>query len=81
MESMTMRVLAYLFVRYLDQETVKCPFQSSSQAVTCYYQSNHSKVKPVSFKRLSQGHNKRTCPLIFTLSLFMLNVEQENYEY
>jgi len=30
--------------RYLDQETAKWPFQSSSQAATCYYQSNHSLV-------------------------------------
>jgi len=25
--------------RYLDQETAKWPFRSSSQAATCYYQS------------------------------------------
>jgi len=29
---------------YLDQETVKGSLRSSSQAATCYYQSNHSKV-------------------------------------
>jgi len=33
--------------RYLDQETAKGPFRSSSQAATCYYLSiNHSKVVP-----------------------------------
>jgi len=37
-------LLVYLS-RYLDQETVKGPFQSSSQAVTCHYLFNHSKVK------------------------------------
>jgi len=28
----------------LGQETAKWPMRSSSQAATCYYQSNHSKV-------------------------------------
>jgi len=34
-----------LFVKvvYLDQETAKWPFWYSSQAATCYYQSNHSR--------------------------------------
>jgi len=31
--------------RYLDHETTKWRFRSSSQAATCYYQSNHSKVE------------------------------------
>jgi len=31
--------------RYLGQETAKVPYRSSSQAATCYYQSNHSKVE------------------------------------
>jgi len=44
--------LRYSFIckgtyRYLEQETVKGPFRSSSQAVTCYYQSNHSKVEAI----------------------------------
>jgi len=29
---------------YLDQETTKSRFRSSSQAATCSYQSNHLKV-------------------------------------
>jgi len=33
--------------RYLDQETAKGPFRSSSQDATCYYQSNHSKVEAI----------------------------------
>jgi len=33
--------------RYLDQETPKWPFWSSSQAATCYYQSHHSKVAAI----------------------------------
>jgi len=36
--------LTHLFVKvhtYLDQETAKEPFWSSSQADNCYYHSNH----------------------------------------
>jgi len=47
--------------RYLDQETAKCPFWSSSQAATCYYQSNHSNVEAIPLSALAQGHNMRTC--------------------
>jgi len=56
----------HLFVK------LSCSFQSSNQADTCYYQSNHSKVERPS--RIAQGHNKRTCRSIFKLSLFMLNI-------
>jgi len=35
-----------LFIyRGLDQETAKGPFRSSSQAATCYYQTNHLNVE------------------------------------
>jgi len=37
---------------YLDQETAKWPFLSSSQATTCYYQSSHSKVEAISLRAL-----------------------------
>jgi len=51
----------YLFIylsRYLDQKTAKWPFRSSSRVATCYYQSNHSKVKAINpVKCLAQGHN------------------------
>jgi len=40
-----------LFIE-VDQETAKKPFWSSSQASTCYYQSNHSKVKVISLSAL-----------------------------
>jgi len=43
----------------------------SSQAVTCFYQSNYSKGRGNPVKCLDQGHNKRTCRLIFTLSPFL----------
>jgi len=39
------RYLLIYLSRFLDKDTVKLPFRSSSQAATCYYQSNHSKVK------------------------------------
>jgi len=38
----------------LDQETAKGPFRSSSQAATCYYQSNYSKVEPIPLSALSK---------------------------
>jgi len=38
------QVLIYLS-RFLDQDTAKWPFRSSSQAATCYYQSSQSKVE------------------------------------
>jgi len=38
--------------RYLDQETEKEPSRSSSQAATCYNQSNHSKVEAIPLSTL-----------------------------
>jgi len=43
---MLVKVLIYLS-RYLNQKTAKGLFRSSSQVATCYYQSNHSKVKAI----------------------------------
>jgi len=40
-------ILAHLFVKYPDQETTTVPFRFSSQAATCCYQSNHSKVEAI----------------------------------
>jgi len=39
---------ARFFAICLGQETAKLLFRSSSQAVTCYYQSNHSKLEAIS---------------------------------
>jgi len=39
---------------YLDQETTKWPFRSSSQAATCYYQTNHSKIEAI-FSSIARG--------------------------
>jgi len=38
--------------RYLDPETTKGHFRSSSQAATFYYQSNHSKVEAIQLSTL-----------------------------
>jgi len=42
----------HLLSRYLDQETAKGSFRSSSQAATCYFQSNHSKVEVITLSAL-----------------------------
>jgi len=44
----------FYFSRYLDKETANRPFQSSSQAATCYYQSNHSKVETFPLSDLAE---------------------------
>jgi len=74
--------LIYL-TRYLDQEIAKWPLQSSSQAATRYYQSNHSKVEAILLSALLKD---KTCTLAglspqSTLTLKMLNVKQESCEY
>jgi len=66
-------ILVYLS-RPIDQETAKWSFRSSSQAATCYYMSNYSKVGAIPFKCFVQGHNKRTCWPISTLTV--LNAER-----
>jgi len=38
--------------RYLDQETAMGHFRSSSQAATCYFKSNHSKVEAIPLSAL-----------------------------
>jgi len=43
---LTWYLLIYLS-RCLDQKTAKWTFQFSSQATTCFYQSNHSKVEAI----------------------------------
>jgi len=49
---MGLGLCTHLFVKYLDQETAKEPFRSSSQAATCYYQANHSKVEAIPLSAL-----------------------------
>jgi len=63
-------VLAHLFVKLLRPGgTVKGPFWSSSQAATCYYQSNHLKVEVIPFKYHAQGTTSELDSIVFTLSL------------
>jgi len=38
--------------KYLDQETAKRPFRSSSRAATYYYQSNHLKIEAIPLNAL-----------------------------
>jgi len=38
--------------------SAKVPFLFSSQAATCYYQSNHSKVEAIPFKALLNTHKE-----------------------
>jgi len=43
---------------YLNQETAKGPFRFSSEAVTCYYESNHAKAEAVSLSALPKDATK-----------------------
>jgi len=45
-------VFIYYLSMYRDQETAKESFRSSSQAATCYYQFNHSKVETIPLNAL-----------------------------
>jgi len=76
-----MKGLVYLS-RYLDQlETAKGPFQSSSQAATCYYQSNHSKVEAIPLSVLPKDTTSKLAGLSSHYPFFMLNVKQESCKY
>jgi len=68
----TFLILIYLS-SYLNQETAMGPFRSSSQAVNCYYQSNHSKVEAISL----------SCELAVLSSHYPFNAEsqQRSCEY
>jgi len=74
------KVLIYLS-RYLDEETVKRPFRSSSQAATCYCRFNHSKVEQISLIALLKD-TKVNLPACYSYyPLFMLDVKQGSCEY
>jgi len=71
-----LRYTHLLFVKV--QETAKGTFRSSSQAATCYYQSNHSKVQAIPLSTLPKGTTiKRTSRPIFTLSIFYAERQAE----
>jgi len=59
-------------LRYLNQETGKWPFRSSSQAATCYYQSNHSKVEAIPLRALPKDTTRELLAYLYTIPL-MLN--------
>jgi len=79
-EPLSGTVLIYLS-RYLDQETAKRPFWSSSQAATCYYQSNDSKVEAIPFSALPKGTTSELAGLFPQYPFQMLNVKQGSCEY
>jgi len=62
---------AHLFIRVTRPGDSEVTFsRTSSQVATSHYHSNHSKDRGNPVKCLAQGHNKRACKPIFTLSLF-----------
>jgi len=67
------QVLIYLS-RYLDQETAKGPFRSSSQAAICYFQSNNLKVEAITLSALPKG---TTSELAGHLHTNPLNAERQ----
>jgi len=58
----------------MDQETAKGPFRSSSQAATCYYQSNHSKEETIPLSALPKAQ-QANLPAYSKLTLF--NAERQ----
>jgi len=55
----------HLFFKvYLDQETVKWPFRSWSQAATCYYQSNHLKLEAIPLSALPKDTTSELADLL-----------------
>jgi len=57
-------VLLVYLLSYLDQETVKGTFRSSSQTAICYYQSNHSKVEAISLSVLLKDTTSELNPTL-----------------
>jgi len=66
---------------YLDLETAKGPFRSSSQAATCYYQPNYSKEDAIPVSALSKDTTSKLVGLSSHYPFFMLNVKQGSCEY
>jgi len=61
--------------RYLDREIAKGPFQFSSQAATCYCQSNHLKVEAIRLVPWPRTQQANLPAYISTLTL--LNAERQ----
>jgi len=66
---------------YLGHKTAKGPFRSSSQAATCYYQSNHSKIEAIPSSALPKDTTSEIASLALQHPFFMLNVKQGSCEY
>jgi len=62
---------------YLDQETANESFRSSSQAATCYYQSNHSKVEAILLSTFPKDPQLANLPAHLHTIPWMLNVKQK----
>jgi len=62
-------VLAHYLSKHLGQETAKWPFQSSSQAATCYYLSNYSKIEAISLLSILSKDTSELAGLFFTSSI------------
>jgi len=56
-------------------------FRSSSQAATCYYQSNHSKIEAIPFSVLLKDTTSKLAGRSSHYPFFMLNVKQGSCEY
>jgi len=57
-------------------KTANGPFRSLSQAATCYYQSNHSKVDAIPLSALSKDTASELADSSSHYPFFMLNVKQ-----
>jgi len=74
--------IARYFLCFLDQETAKCPFRSSSQAAICYYELiNHSKVEAISLSALPNDTTSGLASLSSHYSFLLLNVKQGIRQY
>jgi len=73
-------LLVYL-PSYFSQETAEIPFRSSSQAATCYYQSNHSEVEAIPLSTLPKDTTSEPVGLSSHYPFLMLNVKQGSCEY
>jgi len=67
-------------INNFDQETVKRPFRTASQATTCYYQSNHSNVEATPLSACPKDTTSEISSLSSYYTSLMLNVKQGSCE-
>jgi len=70
---------ARLFAKLLGQKTAKCLLRYSSQATTCYYQFNHSKVEAIPLSALPKDTTSESAGLSAQYPFLILNVKQGSY--